>query len=123
MMTTNYTRILNDNLDMISGYDYPADMIEMDNGDLLTHDEYISYIYGDRWDEEEPDDEPTNFIDGKPVSDAEFLAHIRATLVRIAEEQGEDSDEFRDEYSFSSDVYKDIHGIRPHGYKLTLFGD
>ena len=39
MMTTNYTRIFNDNLDMFEGYDYPTNLVEV-GGELYTQEEY-----------------------------------------------------------------------------------
>lgn len=38
-MTTNYTAILNNNLDQLPGYDFPKGMVEMSNGDVLTVEE------------------------------------------------------------------------------------
>ena len=48
MMSTNYNHILNENLDMLPGYDFPSDMIELDDGSVLT----IEEIYDERYDDD-----------------------------------------------------------------------
>lgn len=105
-MTTNFTHIINENADMFEEFDIRIE-------EELKMEYARQCAMESRYDEEE-DEEFTCFIDGKPVSDGEFLAHLRAKLRELAEKHGEDSDEFRDEWSFYSDVYKDIHGMRPH---------
>ena len=47
-MTTNFTAILNANLDMLDGYDYPSDIYELANGDLVT----IEEIYSEEMDDD-----------------------------------------------------------------------
>lgn len=113
-MTTNYTHILNAHIDQIPGFDYPANMVELDNGDVVPA--FAIWWDGEPFDEEEPDEEPTCFIDGQPVSEGEFLSHIRETLRKLRDQYGTDSEEFREEWSFYSDVHKDIYGVRPHSF-------
>ena len=112
-MTTNITHILNQNLDQFPGFDFPADMVELEDGSIVTLDEACGWHEPD---EDEPEDECTCFLpDGTPVSDSEFLAYLEQKLGEIAETEGRDSEEYRGLASFYSDVYKDINGFRPRG--------
>ena len=111
-MTTNYTAIINDNLDMFDGFDYPSDMIEMDNGELLTHDEFMARVY--------EDDNRAEFEDDGPTEEDYALLHrLEKAMQEIADRCGVYGyDEYREVAAFYSDVYKDIFGMRPYGIGL-----
>lgn len=48
-MTTNFTHILNENLDQLPGYDYPANLFDV-CGELVTFEE-LYRGYEEEWDD------------------------------------------------------------------------
>ena len=123
MMTTNFNRILNDNLDMFDTAPVGSDEREYSNGmgwceteDGIIWDEDYDVV------DDDDDDGMIHFIDGTVMPEWEYLKNLRNEMRSIAKEHGRDSKEFIDAYSYYSDVYKDIHGIRPHSIAF-LEGD
>lgn len=111
-MTTNYTHILNENLDMFSGYDYPADMVELADGSLVTWEEI--------WADDYYDDYYTYDYMNESLSD--YLDELERQMAEIVERCGVYGAEEWAELAFIySDVYKDLYGMRP-SYGLFYHG-
>ena len=115
-MTTNFTAIINENLDMF--YD-EADCFETE----------YEYSNGIGWEETEDgfeyEDEEITFTlaDGTVVSDVEFLAHLRKEMATIVERCGVyGAEEYAELAAFYSDVHKDIYGFRPYDIGLRCHG-
>ena len=113
MMTTNFNRILNDNIDMFDTTPVTSDEREYSNGMGWCETE-DGIIWEDDYDDTENDDGMIHFADGTEMPEWEYLKNLRNEMRSIAREQGRNSKEFIDAYSYYSDVYKDIYGFRPH---------
>lgn len=108
-MTTNFNHILNENLDMLPGYDFPSNFIELDDGTLVEE----SYLWFG-WD----DDDEWEYCED---DDAEIEANLEAYLDELEQEMATivercgvyGAEEYAELASIYSDVYKDIYGIRP----------
>ena len=108
-MTTNYTHIINDNLDMMD-IDIPVEM-----------DKAREYSNGMGWNETEDgieweDDYPT-------AEDFAYLHSLEQRMADIVTRCGVyGAEEWGELASYYSDIHKDIFGYRPHGIGLFYHG-
>lgn len=116
-MTTNFTAIINANLDMFDETECFEEEYEYSNGigweeteDGIEYDEDYEETY-------------YRLPNGTVVSEVEFLDYLRKEMATIVERCGVyGADEYAELASFYSDVHKDIYGFRPYDIGLRFHG-
>ena len=105
-MTTNYTNILNSNLDMFD-----------------TEEDTFEFSTGIGWDEADWDISEEDWSDSERWESQDYLDKLEVEMDTIVERCGVyGAEEWAEVAAVFSDVYKDVYGVRPYGIGLAYHG-